>query len=70
MVDVVRIDHFIGFLKYWQISADALTAIEGRWMESPGHELFSSIFDEKVIYYLCSFVFIFCDISGQAICGT
>jgi len=44
MVDVIRIDHFIGFSKYWQISTDNSIAKKGEWLKSPGHELFSAVF--------------------------
>ncbi|HUE96681.1 MAG TPA: 4-alpha-glucanotransferase [Longimicrobiaceae bacterium] len=43
MVDVVRIDHFRGFESYWEIPADAPTAIEGRWVEGPGADFFRSV---------------------------
>jgi 4-alpha-glucanotransferase len=38
--DWVRLDHFIGFARYWQIPADATTAETGRWRNGPGKELF------------------------------
>lgn len=38
--DAVRLDHFIGFQRYWEIPAGAKTAKEGRWMPGPGDELF------------------------------
>ncbi len=39
LVDVVRVDHFIGFTRYWEIPAGATTAIDGRWMPGPGEQL-------------------------------
>lgn len=42
-VDRVRIDHFIGFSRYWEIPADAPDARSGRFLSSPGHELFEAI---------------------------
>ena len=38
--DLIRIDHFRGFCDYWEIKATATTAVEGRWVEGPGDELF------------------------------
>jgi 4-alpha-glucanotransferase len=43
LADYVRIDHFRGFAGYWEIPATALTAIEGRWVNAPGVELFTTI---------------------------
>jgi 4-alpha-glucanotransferase len=40
--DAIRIDHFIGFLRYWRIPADCPTAIDGRWMKGPGADFFSA----------------------------
>lgn len=40
-VDLVRIDHFRGFAAAWEIPAEAETALEGEWVESPGREFFS-----------------------------
>ncbi|MFO8026309.1 MAG: 4-alpha-glucanotransferase [Opitutales bacterium] len=41
--DIVRVDHFRGFESYWSIPADASTARNGRWIKSPGLELFRAI---------------------------
>jgi 4-alpha-glucanotransferase len=43
LVDLLRIDHFRGFAQYWEIPADAPTAVDGRWCEGPGAELFEAI---------------------------
>ncbi len=40
LVDIVRIDHFRGFEAYWEVAADASTAVKGRWVPGPGAELF------------------------------
>jgi 4-alpha-glucanotransferase len=39
--DSVRLDHFIGFVRYWEIPAQEKTAIKGRWLKGPGAELFA-----------------------------
>lgn len=44
-VDYLRIDHFRGFESYWEVPADAETAIEGLWKKGPGAELFEAIHD-------------------------
>jgi 4-alpha-glucanotransferase len=44
--DVVRLDHFIGFARYWEIPAHAETAVEGRWVKGPGAPLFERLMRE------------------------
>jgi 4-alpha-glucanotransferase len=39
----VRIDHFRGFEAYWEVPAAEPTALHGRWVQAPGHELFRAI---------------------------
>ncbi|AGX87545.1 4-alpha-glucanotransferase [Candidatus Symbiobacter mobilis] len=43
LADAVRIDHFRGFVDYWEIPADEPTAIAGRWRAGPGMELFEAL---------------------------
>jgi 4-alpha-glucanotransferase len=38
--DAIRLDHFIGFVRYWEIPADEETAVKGRYLEGPGMHLF------------------------------
>ncbi len=45
LVDLVRIDHFRGFAGYWEIPAHEETAINGRWVQGPGMELFDALRD-------------------------
>lgn len=42
-VDIVRIDHFRGFVACWEIPGLDQTAERGRWVEAPGRELFIAI---------------------------
>lgn len=42
-VDLVRLDHFRGFLGYWEIPFGAPNAIEGRWVKAPGERLFDRV---------------------------
>jgi 4-alpha-glucanotransferase len=37
--DAVRLDHFIGFHRYWEIPADSESAIVGRFLPAPGAAL-------------------------------
>ena len=46
MFDVLRLDHFRGFEKYWEILATAETAVDGRWVEGPGTALFARLQQE------------------------
>jgi len=43
LVDVVRIDHFRGFVSYWAIPERHKTAKHGRWRPGPGSELFLAV---------------------------
>jgi 4-alpha-glucanotransferase len=43
LFDAVRIDHFLGFHRLWQIAASAPTAAEGKWIEGPGIALFEAV---------------------------
>jgi 4-alpha-glucanotransferase len=41
--DAVRVDHFIGFHRYWEIDAHAPTAVSGRYRPGPGASFFEAI---------------------------
>ncbi len=41
--DVVRIDHFIGFTRYWAVPAGATTAVHGAWRPGPGAAVLDAI---------------------------
>lgn len=43
IVDIVRIDHFRGFVAAWEVSGDDKTAENGRWVQVPGRELFAAL---------------------------
>ena len=43
LVDMVRIDHFRGFEAYWEVPGDETTAVNGRWVNGPGAELFEAV---------------------------
>ena len=44
--DVVRLDHFIGFHRYWEIPISARTAQEGQFRPGPGAEFFRAAQEE------------------------
>jgi 4-alpha-glucanotransferase len=46
LFDIIRLDHFRGFEKYWEIPASCDTAIDGRWVEGPGTGLFDRLQQE------------------------
>ncbi|MEA1911443.1 MAG: 4-alpha-glucanotransferase [Spirochaetota bacterium] len=43
MVDIVRIDHFIGLEAYWEVPAGAPTAETGKWVKAPGRKMFETL---------------------------
>lgn len=43
LADILRIDHFRGFAKYWEIAASEPTAANGHWRAGPGAALFKAI---------------------------
>ena len=45
LFDAVRIDHFLGFNRLWQIPARSLSAANGKWIEGPGIGLFTALRD-------------------------
>ncbi len=40
LFDACRLDHFIGFYRYWEIPSDAKSAKQGRWVEGPREDFF------------------------------
>jgi 4-alpha-glucanotransferase len=42
-VDMIRLDHFRGFEKYWEIPAGSETAVGGRWVDGPGDRFFEAL---------------------------
>jgi len=43
LFDVLRIDHFRGFVAYWEVPASETTAVHGTWVEAPAGAFFSSL---------------------------
>ncbi len=44
LFDLVRIDHFRGFESSWEIPAEEETAMNGRWVQSPGKKLLKALY--------------------------
>src|SRR5438105_9474682 len=47
--DAVRLDHFIGFTRYWEVPAGEPTAENGRWRPAPGAKLFEALGPARLI---------------------
>lgn len=43
LYDIVRIDHFRAFDTYWAIPAGELTAVNGKWEQGPGMDLWNAV---------------------------
>jgi 4-alpha-glucanotransferase len=43
LVDLIRIDHFRGFDKFWEIPGGAPTAEKGKWIKAPGEKFFNTV---------------------------
>ena len=49
LFDIVRIDHFRAFDRFYAIPAGATTAKEGDWMDGPKEELFEGLDDAQIV---------------------
>ncbi len=49
LYDVLRIDHFIGFVRYYCIPADEKDARRGEWRKGPGAELFKGYENRRIV---------------------
>ncbi|MBQ3554412.1 MAG: 4-alpha-glucanotransferase [Clostridia bacterium] len=43
MYDVIRIDHFIGIVRYYAVRSDRVDAKHGKWRRGPGEKLLTAI---------------------------
>lgn len=43
LFDFVRLDHFRGFVAYWEVKAGEKTAIDGRWVDAPAEHFFNTL---------------------------
>lgn len=42
--DIIRIDHFRGFVGYWEVSPGAETAQAGKWVDAPAEDFLDSLY--------------------------
>jgi 4-alpha-glucanotransferase len=42
-LDLVRVDHFRGFVGYWEVPAGEANAVNGRWVEAPAEDFFNTL---------------------------
>jgi 4-alpha-glucanotransferase len=43
LFDLTRLDHFRGFVAYWEVPGSAKTAISGKWVAAPWEAFFESV---------------------------
>jgi 4-alpha-glucanotransferase len=43
LFDLMRLDHFRGFVAYWEVPADEEDAVRGRWVQAPAMDFFERI---------------------------
>ena len=43
LADILRVDHFRALAGYWRVDGNAKTAINGKWINSPGKELLNAL---------------------------
>ncbi|GBC85550.1 4-alpha-glucanotransferase [bacterium HR11] len=43
LYDFVRVDHFRGFVAYWEVPAHEPTAVHGYWVEAPADDFFRTL---------------------------
>ena len=41
--DLVRVDHFRGFVGYWEVPAAQRTAVHGKWVKAPAMDFFNEL---------------------------
>ena len=52
LVDFLRLDHFRALAGYWRVDGEAVNAINGKWVNSPGRGLLSTIKKDLKVDYL------------------
>ena len=43
LFDSMRVDHFRGFVAYWEVPAGEKTAVRGRWIKAPAEDFFGTL---------------------------
>jgi 4-alpha-glucanotransferase len=46
LFDVLRLDHFRGFVAYWQVPAHSATARRGQWVRAPAKTFFRRVYEQ------------------------
>ncbi len=46
LFDLLRLDHFRGFVAYYEVPASEKTAVRGRWVSAPAEEFFTKLREE------------------------
>lgn len=46
LCDIVRVDHFRGFVGYWEIPVEEETAVNGKWVPAPAIDFFNHVIQE------------------------
>jgi len=44
LFDCIRLDHFRGFVAYWQVSSRAKTAKNGKWVKAPAQDFLKTLY--------------------------
>lgn len=43
LCDIVRVDHFRGFVGFWEVAAGEKTAVKGHWVKAPANDFFGAL---------------------------
>ncbi len=46
LFDIIRVDHFRGFVGYWEVPAGEKTAVNGKWAKVPAKDFFTHLIEE------------------------
>ena len=49
LFDLVRLDHFLGYVRTWEVPARARTARRGKWAKGPGAAFFHAVGDRPLL---------------------
>ena len=52
LVDLLRLDHFRALSEYWRVEGNAKTAINGKWINSPGRRILNMLKKDLKVDYL------------------
>lgn len=46
LFDILRLDHFRGFVSFWEVPSEETTAINGQWVEAPVNDFFTTLLEQ------------------------